>query len=757
MSGGKSVLKQHDRRGKSAANCELNRKNFVKNNSLRQMVTQAEPTQAFRLRALGEVSLEDAQGRAIKLRTRKALLLLACLVVDPDRSWTRDRLAAIFWGDRMEKQAKSSLRSALSDIRRGINDQAVTVEGNIVRANPEIVGSDIDALRRSVTTGQEMDFDWAKEFTAHSFLSELDPDEDAMAWIMGLRSELTDLATSVLGQNIETLSGQGNFDQAIQKARYLLALDPLREESHRTLMTLYAKNGERSKAIAQFQNCRQLIQHELNVEPSTMTKALADQIAVLDVVAISAIRELISGVDTTLTAAAGPSVSAVEQTVASGKERRSIAVLPFINMSGDANQNYFADGIAEDIVTDLSQIPELDVAASSSTLMFRGGKDSPETIANDLGVEFVLEGSVRKFDRNIRVTIRLIDGKSNHQLWAERYDRELVRIFDLQSEIAASVVSALQLHFVPKPSGSAGARGTRSIEAHECYLRGRAFLKEMTEHSVELSLKSFRAAIELDPNYALALAGFAESVMMLAFHHTASDTLLDEARQCCEKALRIDPALAEAHCSLGRLHAFHNQFERGEEQFQMALRLSPNLQEAHLYRGLMYLIEGFSKKAYPSLSRAYALNDQDLQTSMMFLHCQQAVGDTDAAQNTAEKSLRLCRKRIELNPYDDRAIYVGAMSLVTLGQKAEATRWGELAATFDPDDGRTTYNIACLFGQLNDFESAEPFIRKTLDLGVSDHKVRWFRYIDRDFQLLRSDPRFDAIFTDWEQAQMTGD
>lgn len=708
-----------------------------------QPVTRSE---AFQLRTLGELSLTDSFGKPVRLRTRKGLMLLACLAVEPDRKWTREQLAGLFWGDRQDEQARNSLRTALADIRRALGKNVIVVEGGSMQVRHGAVATDIGNLRELAEASLDGHAVGRDEIHTGEFFPGFNEDHEAMGWVRATRSLCRDLTERALTRQIAAFSEQGALGDAIERARQLLALDPFREESHRTLMRLYARHGERSKAIAQFRNCSQLLQHELSVEPSPETRLLADEIALQDGIAKSNLRHR------NLAHEPEPDLPAGSTAAARGNEddlsKPSIAVLPFINMSGDAEQDYFADGITEDIVTDLSNVDCLAVVATSSTSLFRNSQARPDQISKELGVHFLLEGSVRKSDQNIRITTKLIDGRTNRQLWAERYDRALVRIFDLQSEIAASVASALKLQLSPTAETSLRARGTESVEAHQHYLRGRAFLKEMTHRSVELAKQSFENAIALDQHYALAFAGLAESITSLGFHYEASSARLADVTSICAKALSIDPNLAEAHCSLGRYHSIFKRFDHAEAEFQKAIEIAPTLQETYLSRGLMYLLVGRSEEAYKPLLRAFELADQDLHTGMMLINCQKAVGRLDERQTTARHVLRLAHKRINLNPYDDRAIYVGAMALQALNREDEALRWANAAAEFDIDDARTTYNVACLFGLLDDIDSALDFLQKTLKLGASKQKIEWMRYHDTDFDSIRQDPRFEAVFRD---------
>lgn len=425
---------------------------------------------------------------------------------------------------------------------------------------------------------------------------------------------------------------------------------------------------------------------------------------------------------------------------------RSIAVVPFVNLTGDADQNYLADGIVEDFVTDLSNIPDLSVAPTSATAMFRNASMPAERVALELGVQYILEGTVRNSHHNVRVTAKLIEGRTNRQMWAQRYDRELIETFDLQSEIAASVASTLKLQLAPMADVRTAARGKAIAEAHENYLRGRALMREMTRHSLILAQQAFERSIALDPHYALAMSGLAECITTLRWHYDGSIKLLEQAAELCRKALAIEPRLAEAHCSLGLIHSLHQRFDKAEAEFQQAVAQVPDLHEAHLYRGLMYLIVGRAEEAYPPMLRAYELKSQDLHTGMMLLNCQTALGRIDDRRTTARDVLKLARRRISLNPYDERAIYVGASALQALGETEEATRWARVAASFEIEDARTTYNIACTFALLGETDEAIGILRKTLELGVSPSKIVWMRNHDSDFDRIRTDPRFAAAF-----------
>jgi len=672
------------------------------------------------------------KGGAVKLRTRKELLVLACLAAEPGQRWPRDRLAGFLWSDRGEEQARNSLRTALSGIRAVLGADAVASDADALILSPALE-SDIARLRERAGDRARDDLRPLGDFFAGEFLAGEDLGGDS-GWLSARRAEFAEMAVSILSRRIETLRESVDAGRAVADARDLLALDPFREESHRLLMRLYAESGERSRAIAQYRTCRAILRAELDVEPSPETSALADRIALSGQAPAADLHRL---------SAESRVRETVEPALASDG---SIAVLPFTNMSGDAEQDFLAAGIAEDIVTDLSRIAGLSVTSTGSTAMYRNAVARPDEVAAQLGVRYVLEGSLRRSGENIRVTAKLVEGRTNRLLWAERFDRALVEMFELQSEIAESVASALKLRLSSAGSAEIGVRGTVNIEAHEHYLRGRAYLKEMTRRSVDLARRSFKGAIAFDPGYALAYAGLAESLTMLGFHYQLPDAELDEAAELGRHALRLDPGLAEAHCSLGRYHSIFLRLEEADAAFLRAIELSPDLQEAHVYRGGMFMSLGRMEDGYRCFRRAYEIDPRDLHTSMMLMSALQATGRIDEARSVAREVHAVTRTRIGLNPYDDRAVYVGAMALAALGDMAEARRWADTAAAFEIDDPRTTYNIACLFALLGAHDEAIRLLDRTLSLGVSEYKMAWMRDHDPDFAAIRGDPAFRAVF-----------
>src|SRR5213083_1046770 len=263
-----------------------------------------------------------------------------------------------------------------------------------------------------------------------------------------------------------------------------------------------------------------------------------------------------------------------------GQERPSVAVLPFVNMSGDPEQEYFSDGITEDIITDLSKVSGLFVVARNTVFTYKGKTVEVPEVAKRLGVNFILEGSVRKVGSRVRVTGQLIDGKDGGHVWADRYDRDLTDIFAIQDEITHAIVEQLKVKLLPQEKKSIGQTPTANIEAYTYYLRGRDFFHRHSKRYHQLARQMFTKAIELDRRYARAYAGIADCDSFLRLHYHV-DVPVQQIFEMTEKALALDDQLAEAHASRGLALLIEKRFEESTAEFEKAIMLDPNSFEAH--------------------------------------------------------------------------------------------------------------------------------------------------------------------------------
>ncbi len=388
---------------------------------------------ALRLDLLGEFVARDGENRELTIGSRKAQALLAFLALPPGKSQSREMLAGLLWSDRGDTQARASLRHALAELRKTLGDAGSSslIAGRAaVSLDSETVSVDVAEFERLIGDGTPAALERAAELYRGDFLDGIGVHDPAFEdWLRDERQRLNEWAYETLSRLLNQQVA-GDTERAIATARRLLVLDPLREVTHRALIRLYADKGERTLALKQYQACREVLAAELGLAPEPETEKLAEEIRIGAV-------------------GAGEAGDPAPEPPAPGGEplplpdRPSIAVLPFVNMSGDAEQEYFANGITEDIITELTRFKNLFVIARNSSFAFKGQAVDVGEIGRKLGVHYVVEGSVRKAGNRVRITAQLVEAASGNHLWAEHYDRELEDIFAVQDEVVREIAVAV--------------------------------------------------------------------------------------------------------------------------------------------------------------------------------------------------------------------------------------------------------------------------------------------------------------------------
>ena len=420
----------------------------------------------------------------------------------------------------------------------------------------------------------------------------------------------------------------------------------------------------------------------------------------------------------------------------------SIAVLPFINMSGDPEQEYFSDGITEDIITDLSKVSGLTVVARNSSFTYKGKTIPTQQIARELDVDFMVEGSVRKAGARIRVTGQLIDSKDATQIWADRFDRDLTDIFAIQDEITHAIVAQLKVKLLPQEAESIGQDPTDNVEAYTYYLRGRDFLHRRSKHYCRIARQMFAKAVALDPNYARAYAGMADCDSFLYLNYRV-DVPLDALLATTEKALSLDDTLPEAHASRGHALAAARRYPEANAEFEKAIALDPNLFEAYYGYARASFAEGHLEQAARLFERASQLRPEDYQSVCLLIHIYRSLGRMVDCKDAARRGIELAEKELSSHPDDPRPADLGAGALFELGEMERGREWISRALAIDPDDPLTLYNVACGFTKLRDYDQAFALLeRASADFGPE--LVNWVKY-DSDLDGLRNDPRFPAL------------
>jgi adenylate cyclase len=428
--------------------------------------------------------------------------------------------------------------------------------------------------------------------------------------------------------------------------------------------------------------------------------------------------------------------------------RVAICVLPFANMSGDQEQEYFSDGITEDIITDLSKVSALSVVSRNSAFMYKGKHVDVPKLARELKVGHVLEGSVRKAGGRVRITAQLVDGSSNDHVWAERYDRDLNDIFALQSEISEAIVKALKLKLLPEEKKAIEERGTDSVEAYNLYLMARqSYISghEADARRLDAILRLCSRAIEIDPGYARAWALMAIAQMTLRFVHGRKG---DDGLVPAERALAVDANLPEAHAVKARILAQHGRHDEAAAEIDIALRLDPGSYEVNRSAAYLRFRQQRLDEAIRYYEKSMSLMETDLNSGSMLLTCYTAVRNSEAALRVARITLSRTEKTLAQDPNNGTAMAYGALALATLGESERAKDWMNRTLLIDPDNMNARYNFACClasFSTETDIDAALKMLGpvfETLAAGFLNHAKA-----DPDLDPLRNDPRFIAMVT----------
>ncbi|RWB73088.1 BTAD domain-containing putative transcriptional regulator [Mesorhizobium sp.] len=635
------------------------------------------------IRLLGGIEVVSADGQPLHFATRKTSLLFAALVLAGPKGVRRERLAAMLWADSGEQQARNSLRQALVDIRRlfpSTGAEAIRIEGNAdtiwLAANAE--ETDIWIFDRKIQAEDGTSLTAAADLYYGDLLDGLSFPGEIDEWFAPLRASYTRKALE-LAERLSLLPELGpREEQACETlAERLVTLDPCAEQAHRALIRILRRRGKTNDAFRQFLTCKDALQRELGVEPEEATRALVERI---EAPVTARLKEPTPEVEPSrLEATAEP-----PHPTASVPEKPSIAVLPFQNMSGDPEQEYFTDGVVEEITTALSHVNWLFVIARNSAFAYKGQAVDVTRVARELGVRYVLEGSVRRAGSRLRVAGQLIEAAAGVSLWADRFEGDVSQVFELQDLVASSVIGAISPKLEQAEMARAKRKPTESLDAYDHYLRGMASLYRWTKEGLEEALPQFYKAIERDPDFAAAQGAAA----WCYFWRMANGWMSDRQKEAAEVSRLVgnvaisgqDDAVALAFSGLALGYIF-GDYEAGSALADRALVLNPNCAAAWSASGCLKACHDDPDIAIEHLSRARRLSPLDpltffMQTFTAFAHF--VAGRYDAAWPLAEAASRA-------QPYYLTGLRVAAASNAMAGRPDAARKYIARSLQLDPE------------------------------------------------------------------------
>lgn len=446
--------------------------------------------------------------------------------------------------------------------------------------------------------------------------------------------------------------------------------------------------------------------------------------------------------ETGSTSAAASPTTATLITVAGSKQAASLAVLPFVNMSADKENEYFSDGLAEELIYALSKVTGLHVASRTSSFAFKGKNQDVREIGQQLNVANVLEGSVRKAGNRVRITAQLVSVADGFQLWSETYNRQMEDIFEIQAEIADNIARALSLVLTDKARRALEKARPADVQAFDFYLRGMEFFHQFRRNSVESARAHFSRAIEIDPTYARAYAGLADCHSALYTNWDKNDTHLKEADAASRKALELGPNLAETHAARGQAVMLNQRYDEATREFEQAIKLNPRLFEAYYFYAQCAVSQGKLEDAARLFARAGELRPEDYQAPIVGAGVLSGLGRKAEAEQAYRRGLDVASRHLEQHPEDARAYYLGATAWCGLGQPERGLEWAQKAMDIDPEEPMTLYNVACVYSLQKKVEEAITCLENAVRHGFRDKA--WIEN-DSDLKPCRTHPRFQAL------------
>jgi TolB-like protein len=529
----------------------------------------------LKISLLGGMEVGPSGGAGEISITRKAGAMIAYLALRDGHAQTRDKLAGLFWSRNTDEQARTNLRQALLRLRKALANGAdgpLIVDGNRVGLNLANIDLDVARFESLIAEGTAEALEEAVALYRGDLLDGIGLDEEAFEnWLRTERERLRTLAGDALAKLCDHYMRSRDIERCILAASRLAALDPLQETAHRTLMRAYSAQGRHALALKQYKACAETLARELGVEPDGETKAIYQEIQKQRGVGGDA--AIMGRVIATAEALQGSGA-----TVLDIPDRPSVAVLPFENRSGDSDQNYFAEGVTENVIVGLSRFRDLFVISSYSAFLARDLAGDPHEAGARLGVAHIVEGSVRRAGSRVRVTVQLSEAANGHRVWVEQYDRDLDDMFAVQDEISGKIVATLAGRIEDAGRRAAEHKTSANMTAYDYVLRARSRLNSETKEGVLEARRLLNAVLETDPGLAAAWSELARSFIEEYESDWSEDPggAIDQAQALAEKAIALDGADAVSRYSLANAHFYRNRHELANLEIEKALELNPN-------------------------------------------------------------------------------------------------------------------------------------------------------------------------------------
>lgn len=616
-----------------------------------------------RLQLLGAFSLHGDDGNPISIAAKKNQALLAILALSPSLRATRERLAGLLWGDRGDEQARDSLRQSIAVLRKDLGENGAPIlksTGDLIELRSDVVAIDVAEFFATTLGENVQSLRRAATFYQGDLLTDLALREAAFEeWLAAERRRLNAAAIKLFDQLAELEVGSAQIDIA----QRLTELDPLREASHRRLMIAYANCGEKTLALQQYDVCKKLLRDELDVEPARETQELRRTIA--------------QGEYHPVNVVAAPVVSSQSHDAISGNSVTvlpSLAVLPFANLSGGPEQDYFADGVVEDIITALSRFKSFAVISRNSSFVYKGRKVDARLVASELGVRYVMDGSVRRSGAKLRIAAQLIDCQTGSNLWAENFDGTDDDVFDFQDRITANVAMLVE----PRIQSAEIERSKRerpgSTAIYDIYLKVLPKLASDVDSDSEEAFALLQQALKLEPNNALLLA-HAVRVIDFRFSQGKEPIDPDNLKQCAEWAYRglqyaAGDSTVMVYCGLALLQTVKD-YDLGMAVIQTAVNNNPNSLMVVARAGVGHLLCGSLNLAMAYFQRAIELTPGNVEAHYSLTgiaHAQMILGNYAEAVSWATRSLAL-------NSQYDPTYWMLIAAHAQLGHTEEATKY----------------------------------------------------------------------------------